>query len=335
MDSKKLNEKFKQIAIIHSLRGLSIIVISFYHFGYNGLIRFDNELLTNLFSFGRKGIHIFFLISGIVIPLSLIKYNYKLNQFWKYLFKRILRIEPPYLIVLVLSVFYYYSRFLFGFNSDDSVLPSLKEIVLHIGYLIPFSKDSEWIVPIFWTLSIEFQYYLFLALLFPLALSKRKKLNWIFNLIVVFLPLTYSGTDLFLHWSAFFGLGIFYVLYINKKYSLIESIILLVLCGFIICIELSFLDFVIGILILGIVHFLPDLKIRIGMFLGEISYSYYLIHTLLGTIILSSLESWLYSDTLRFIGINCTIIIIVLIASFFWKYIEKPSEEKSKGIRLE
>ena len=333
-ENNKPKKSSQHIAIIYSLRGLSIILISFYHFGYNGIIQFDNELLSNIFRFGRKGIHIFFLISGIVIPLSLISYEYKIHQFWNYLLKRIIRIEPPYLVVLTLSVLYLYGQYLLGFTNDLNVLPSTKEIALHIGYLVPFSNEAEWIVPVFWTLSIEFQYYLFLAILFPLALSNTKILNWVFNLTVIMLPLTYSGTDLFLHWSAFFGLGIFYILYSFKKYSLIESCILLVLSAYVICTEQSVLDFFIGIIILLIVHFYPNLKLRLGMFLGKISYSYYLLHTIIGVTILENIYHLLSSDVIRIIAIILTITFIVFVSTFFWKYIERPSELQSKKVKM-
>ncbi|MHB8208815.1 acyltransferase family protein [Mucilaginibacter sp.] len=45
---------------------------------------------------------IFFVISGFVIPYSLFKANYELKHYFKFLYKRVLRLHPPYLAALLI-----------------------------------------------------------------------------------------------------------------------------------------------------------------------------------------------------------------------------------------
>lgn len=81
--------------------------------------------------------------------------------------KRVIRLEPVYLCVLAILVVQHWriSR-----NVDWT------GVMLHVGYLVPFF-DKPWLSIIFWTLAIEFQFYIFLGLLFPLFNSSRRGLQ--------------------------------------------------------------------------------------------------------------------------------------------------------------
>ncbi len=115
---------------------------------------------------GQIGVSAFFVISGLVLPLSLGKdYNWK--RLPNFLIRRIVRIEPTFLCsALAASLLI----FLMTAVAPEGKLwwPSFKQFALHAFYLIPFSKE-EWILPVYWTLAVEFQFYLVIGLLFPLV----------------------------------------------------------------------------------------------------------------------------------------------------------------------
>ena len=46
----------------------------------------------------------FFIISGLVIPLSLIRTNFQINRLGRFMLKRTIRIEPTYLAMIALSM---------------------------------------------------------------------------------------------------------------------------------------------------------------------------------------------------------------------------------------
>jgi peptidoglycan/LPS O-acetylase OafA/YrhL len=51
--------------------------------------------------FGYLGVDVFFVISGFVIPYSLWGREYSLRQFPRYMIRRAVRLEPPYLASVV------------------------------------------------------------------------------------------------------------------------------------------------------------------------------------------------------------------------------------------
>ena len=96
--------------------------------------------------------------------------GYRLADFGRFLLKRIVRIDPPYLaaIALILIQAWLIAAAGVGRPSDFSAV----QVLLHLGYLNAFAGYS-WLNPVFWTLAIEFQYYLAIALLFPLIATAR------------------------------------------------------------------------------------------------------------------------------------------------------------------
>ena len=151
-----MKKESNQILVINSLRGLAALAVCFYHFVCTTTGFINNETILEIFNFGKKGVQVFFIISGIVIPLSMLKSGYKIKLLGKYLLKRFIRIEPPYLVAVVLGILYLYARNFIPSSTTIDLTPSFRDIMLHIGYLVPFIEDATWINPVFWTLSIEF-----------------------------------------------------------------------------------------------------------------------------------------------------------------------------------
>jgi len=329
-----MKKNSNQILVINSLRGLAALAVCLYHFVFTTTGFIYNETILEIFHFGQRGVQLFFIISGIVIPLSMLKSEYKIKLMGKYLLKRFIRIEPPYLVAVAIGILYLYARNFVPSAAAIDMTPSLKDILLHIGYLVPFVEDAKWINPVFWTLSIEFQYYIFLALLFPLALSKKNILNWIFNLIVVILPFFMDSMNFYIHWSAYFGLGIFYALYISGKYNKWNFMITMLLCSIVVYIEQGIIDLFIAFATLGIIHYFPKFKTKAGLFLGKISYSLYLLHSIIGSAFINFMSHRVSSPEGKFIIILLGTIISIVSAYFFWKLIEKPSQLRAHKIQI-
>jgi peptidoglycan/LPS O-acetylase OafA/YrhL len=96
-------------------------------------------------------------------------------------------------MILAIAVAYF-RFFILGRDLPDI---SVENILLHIGYLIPFFDDYDWFIGVFWTLAIEFQYYLFLALFIPLLFRKKLIFRVLFFLIVLILPFFFQNEKLF------------------------------------------------------------------------------------------------------------------------------------------
>ncbi len=323
-----------QIVVINSLRGFAALSVCFYHFVIITTLYWNDQNVIDVFEYGRKGIHVFFIISGIVIPLSMIRSNYKVNLFGKYLLRRFVRIEPPYLAAVVLGVIYLHVRNFIPSAADVDLVPSFMDIVLHVGYLIPFVEGANWINPVFWTLSIEFQYYIFLALLFPLALSNKLVLRLIFYALIIGLPFLFTNNNFFFGWSSFFGLGIFYALFISKKYTLTEFIIVMLICSIAVYMHKGLLDLSIAFATLLVIHLFPKFETKVGSFMGDISYSLYLLHTIVGVSFINFISVWISSPIEKFLVVAIALFISIVSAYAFWRLIEKPSQLASRKIKL-
>jgi peptidoglycan/LPS O-acetylase OafA/YrhL len=110
--------------------------------------------------YGEYGVHVFFVISGFVIPFSLYKAQYALKDYFLFLYKRFLRLHPPYIagliFTLILAAASYRSRHIPNPETFSSVFKSL--------FYIHAPADN----PVFWTLRIEAEYYIFIGLFFVL-----------------------------------------------------------------------------------------------------------------------------------------------------------------------
>lgn len=111
----------------------------------------------------------FFVITGIVIPIALINGKY---HYGKFILKRIIRIEPPYLFSILTGILFILFKSHFLSKSLNNI-PSTENLLLHIGYLVPFVKGQTWFLGVYWTLAIEFQFYILISLLFPLLVNNK------------------------------------------------------------------------------------------------------------------------------------------------------------------
>src|SRR5262245_2564074 len=91
------------------LRGPASLAVCWFHltrFHYNVPDRRVFHLLRQTGDYGWLGVEVFFVISGFVIPYSLYRARYRVRDFFMYLARRIVRLDPPYLaaIALVLAL---------------------------------------------------------------------------------------------------------------------------------------------------------------------------------------------------------------------------------------
>ncbi|MFN9709932.1 MAG: acyltransferase family protein, partial [Bacteroidota bacterium] len=142
-------------------------------------------MVMNLWGYG---VHLFFVISGLCFYLVLDKQQKITRQsiynFWK---RRWLRIAPAY----YLSVFVYA-----GFMQNTGDINLFFKIVTNLLFIQPYIKGME-ITAIFWSLSVEWFFYLILPFLFLFI----KRIGLIPMVIIIVLSgLIFNG----LHYAGYF-----------------------------------------------------------------------------------------------------------------------------------
>lgn len=318
---------------INMLRGIAALLVCIYHFtnytGRHGDFFIKGEMTQLIGEYGILGVYIFFIITGFVIPLSLMKYNFRLNQLHKFLSKRWIRIEIPYIVSIILILLV---SFVFSIKNDTPFTLSLAKLSHHIFYSASFF-NYEWYNPIYWTLAIEMQFYILIALTFPLLKNRNHLLNCIVPLTLTLSSLAINDHRLVFFYGSIFSQGILLFLIMREKISCFLGILFI---GFssIITVYVNGLDIaMVSLLSLGVIAFLNVDKSILNQ-LGKISYSLYLTHGLIGVNLIYLLARYSSSFEAKLGLVLVALIFSILAAFFFWRIIERPSKKWSQKIAL-
>lgn len=314
------------LPVINSLRGLAATAICFYHFVLSTANYVETPWVRTVFYYAQYGVPLFFVISGIVLPLALLKNEYQLQHWVTFMTKRLVRLEPPYLVSLLLATAY----LIFQTYRHTGLLEfSGSNFLLHLGYLIPFVEGQKWINPIYWSLAVEFQFYLFLSLAFiglKQPFFSRRFLVYILMLAACFI----SNEKAFIfRWLPLFLVGIVYVLKQHKIIDLKEYLLVSLVSFGLIYYVLDFPNLCVAIFTLSMVHYFPNYNPKFSNWLGKISYSLYLIHFIIGQALVNFLSHTYRLPYQKILVILLAYALSVFAAWLLYKWVEKPSKEAS------
>lgn len=305
------------IPILNFLRALASLSVCVVHLHY--MVGLEKYPIGKLLVQGQGGAAVFFVVSGFVIPYSLWNYNYALKNFFRYLWRRAVRIDPPYFVMVLISVL------LLG--QFDPI-----RFLFHLLYLIPFS-GYDWYQSIFWTLGIEFQFYILIGLCFPLL----KKGN-IYVVVAIILLLSGTGyfinvmrsRDFIFHNIHYFGYGILALLIKKERIPLKVGHLLLLALTLFLCLKISIITGLIGYVVaLTIIHL--SFENSVSNFLGRISYSLYLTHVLIGGMLLVLFKPLIPNIYMLFLAL---LLCCIAVAFVYYRFIEKAALRWSKSVKL-
>ena len=320
-----------EIAIVSNLRGFAAMAVFLFHLVCvtNGYI--SDRILYRIFSYGKYGVQFFFVISGFVITYSMLKGSYTIRDFFTFLKKRIIRIEPPYLVIVFLTVIFLIVRNKSGLGNGNNVLPGITQILLHIGYLIPFSK-YDWVSIVFWTLAIEFQFYLLFSLLFQWYVN-NKWLRWALEIVLLGLFFTSASEAFFFHWSPVFLLGINLALYKMKITKAPELGITSLLMAAVIFYKTGWEVFIFSAIPFILIYLEPQIKSRLWNFFGKISYSLYLCHTLVAFAIINVAIRVTHHLYQKIFFIALAFGVTIFCSYLLYYFVEKPFKRIASSIK--
>ncbi len=318
----------KQLYQISFLRAVASISVCLFHLGFgNTNFLQNNKSVFKIFKFGYLGVPVFFVISAFIICYSF-PTNYQLKNFYSFLKKRLTRVEPPYLISILFTLTVAYIA---SFITHNTVEISWTNLLYHIGYLNNFTTNT-YINVVYWTLGIEFQFYIIIGLLFPLM---TKSIYFLILIIISLLASSYikiNNTSLIFEHTPLFCIGILmYFLGYSKKYHRVILICLMMATLFII--TLNQVDELYIILFTICIILIPFGKNRLISFLSKISYSLYLVHVPIGGRIINLSLRFVKTDVQKWITILIALVTCIIVAYLFHIAIEKPAIKWSKKMR--
>ncbi len=163
----------ERIEIVEYLRGIASLAVAWFHFTNT----YSYGPVRSSGAYGYLGVEVFFVISGFIIPYSLMTTygNYTLADSWHFLGRRMTRLEPPYLLSIVVALMLWHASASAPGFAGAPPSYTIGQIAAHILYLVPLTSHS-WILPVYWTLAYEFVFYISVAFLFPLI--GRRQVNW-------------------------------------------------------------------------------------------------------------------------------------------------------------
>lgn len=318
----------ERIEIIELVRGLAALAVALFHFAN----QLSSEISVFLTAWGWLGVDAFFIISGIVIPYSLHGLNYRLSMFPRFMAKRIVRLEPPYVISILLTILLWHvSTMVPGFQGSDPDY-SLGQILSHLFYLTPL-LGYDWLGPVYWTLAYEFVFYITMGLSFSWLIGRTVLLTMAaagVALGVVFL--VFGSLDYrVLEFLVGFLIMRWYVL--ERERLLTAAMILATL--FAIYWFGGQKTFIVVVLTVATVWALRGVTIdRRLMWLGTVSYSLYLTHVLTGGRVVNLMKRFVQDPALDLLVIGAATAVALAFSWVFWRLVEVPALRHSRRIRI-
>ncbi len=349
-----------RLKTIDGLRGIAALAVVFYHLNLAAYLSYGPwtpDWVNWLLHQGFLGVDVFFVLSGFVIAYSVRLGTFTLSFLGRFMVRRSIRLDPPYWAAIFLeSGLVWLSLFV---GASDASLPSSAQLSAHFFYLQNLFELGD-IVPVFWTLCYEVQFYVFLVALLVVGQSLLKeigtrRLYWlsvfVFGILFGFSVLArYDLFGLRVHpgfainrWFQFF-LGTLAWWVVSKR---ISPCYLLMAWGFLVGAVVVSGQGLLQILPIGISGLLwwsyerdqmaSILSAGIFQFLGTISYSLYLFHAPIGWRLVRTPHILLGMSPHPSIVLSiylASILSCIFCAWVAWRIFEKPFMQLSKSVSL-
>jgi peptidoglycan/LPS O-acetylase OafA/YrhL len=283
---------------LDSLRGIAALLVTIIHlFGFLRLNYPSNSLFAkgstlsfiifDFFDFGRIGVVLFFFVSGFVIPYSILNKGLK-----SFAISRFFRLYPAYWVSIVLAVL---------INGAISI----KLVLINVTMFQKFVGVND-LLGVYWTLQIEIVFYIICAILYKYKILDDtrilKRVLYFFLALSLALAIGRYLSEKKLPVALTLGLcvmfmGLLYRKYLLKEGDIVKNQIVVVFIVFLlvlfpICLlaynkdygfdEKWYKYFVsyFAAILLFIIYSRYKWTNKFFIYLGTISYSLYLIHTL-------------------------------------------------------
>ena len=322
-----------RIESIHNLRGIASLTVLFDHLVASAYVGAP-AVVVAMGILGNYGVTIFFFISGFVLPWSLMKTKYRVQDFPMFIARRFVRVDPPFFVIVGATLAL---NILLGYVKHAPYHIDGVQLLGHIAYIAPL-LHKPWLSSVFWTLCTEFQFYIMIGLCFPLL--KRYPIPlaiacaacmWAYvpgyfptdrlplgqrEVIFAYLPSFMIGMATFLHKAEL----------ANFRTCAVAVAISAIALAFKAPIDIA----IVGVLMIFVVTYMSFYN-RALSFFGDISYSLYLFHPLVILTVLPALGHFGIPWPVMF-AIGAAVSIVG--AALMYRFVEGPALALSKRVRL-
>ena len=317
---------------VDALRVVAAFLVCLFHFTSTAHMQ-ESNFLRPLAQYGVRGIDVFFVISGFIVPFAMTRAGYTLASWPRFIARRLVRLEPPYLVSIAIMMGV---QFLFANVGETRVLPSwsVMQVASHVGYWTAFA-GYEWLSPVYWSLAIEFQFYLIIGLTLPLLLARTAtfRIVALLSIALLSIPLReYSAGTIVPFLPTFsVGLATFFMsqgLVRSRPYwaaLVVLGSLILVLDGAAIAIA------AIGTAVVIATVRIP--RIPLLAWLGSISYSLYLLHVPIGMPFVALAARFGSGPLIELLAVTLGTVASVAGAALLFWLVESPALKLAARIR--
>jgi peptidoglycan/LPS O-acetylase OafA/YrhL len=346
-----------RLPFIQGLRGIAALSVALFHC-YSATPVAQRVAATvpagldGAMSLGFLGVDLFFAISGFVICMTLYNRLSTLKEWGRFFLRRQLRLDPPYWTAIAVSVLSAVAINAYRPETHAPV-PGVAAIIAHLFYVQEFLGYRQ-IAGVFWTLCLEIQFYLFfgaiILLLARLGYSGRT-FAWLMLPLYLLSIANFWGfvpapEGLFLsRWFEFFTGVIVFLAWRNEisrtqVWCYMGALLAISVVNPPTDMEIARVTVATVLLIALIFWFAVEsgavktwLDTPLLRYLGDVSYSLYLTHALIGIRLLkiivhaqdSAARAWL----LYLLGL----ILSMAAADLMYRFIERPSMNLSHRLK--
>lgn len=284
-----------RVVELDALRGIAALAVVAYHYTtrYEEQIGHVGGTLPSLGA-GKYGVHLFFLISGFVIFMTLERTRSAMD----FVVSRFSRLYPGYWMAVAVTAVFVYS-----IGLPQQALP-WPDLLLNLT-MVQDILGGEHLDGSYWTLQVELFFYV--QMLFWFMIGQLKRIHWIiacwlFLAVLNGVLTQYRGYFpylirelLILRHIPFFALGILFFRLRTHPREQRLNLAMIALCLLAIAVAEQPLFLLVAavccaIFTLFVLGRLRFLNMRLFVFLGGISYSLYLIHQAIGFSVIYRLE---------------------------------------------
>ncbi len=357
----------RKLESLQALRGVAALLVLLFH--YRFYLRGDDESGTTiwdaLFGWGIIGVDIFFIISGFIMVYTTQHYMQGCSSAKRFLLNRAIRIIPLYYFGLLVAFLFGGAMSTFHYPEKVQNLLSALTFTVYKTSVTPHYIDDGGMYNIRWTLNYEIYFYLAFALCLMMKHRILALICWgglmtcVIPALAGFQPtLSVQGYDFQTPTIAFitnpllieFLIGVFagYIYLqlkrrvVSVKLSLISSVIAISLLCYIVfgvysgSIRALNLEstIVLGLLVLFLTlgeQVLQAYIPRVLKYVGNISFSLYLLHNPIGIAVMKQMGPVGQSAFKGIPTILLATLLSILVAHLTHKYIEIGFTRKLKN----
>ena len=336
---------------IDSMRGIAALAVVIFHLSLNlkaELAELLPGFINTLFSYGYLGVPLFFVISGLVISLSIKNSPITRQYAISFVIRRSVRLDPTY-----------WASILFGIMllsiknqvlNTTEPLPSPLSVLTHMFYLQDLLAIKPVISVVYWTLCLEIQLYLFYIFTVWLSQFVSRHVAWktyslhliallgagIYSVTLDYNVTSISIPGLFLSNWHYFLMGVLVGNVIRKLPYSIYVFAAWVLFEIVFQLGISIKPYaIVGVFSSVLIFFLwrknlldTALTRKELQYLGKISYTLYLIHPDIGWKVISYGRFLLEDRMTPFVGgllLVVSLVVSIFVAHLFHLAFERPS----------